>query len=110
MMTPFLTSCRLMQQRSLLGWTQRPLLFLDSATRSRLLLDKLYILHLCFVFLFLLVLLLSQSMQKLMGLRHYLRDQSIFVEIHYEQNLSLKLEVVVGDLVNISHKVFILYK
>ena len=70
--------------------------------------DDLKVLKLGLIFLLGLVLLLSQSVQKLMRLRQYLWNQGIIVEVLYEEDPPVKLEVVIGNLVYIGNKVLIL--
>lgn len=72
------------------------------------LLDDLEVLKLGLIFLLGLVLLLPQSVQKLMRLRQYLWNQGIIVEVLYEEDPPVKLEVVIGNLVYIGNKVLIL--
>ena len=76
--------------------------------RLRGLFDDLDILKLGLIFLLRLVLLLSQSVQKLMRLGHYLRDQGVVVEVLDEEDPPVKLEVIIGNLIYVSDKILIL--
>ena len=55
-----------------------------------------------------LILLLPQSVQKLVRLGHDLGDQGVIVEVLDVKYLPVELEIVVCYLVNIGHKVLIL--
>ena len=76
--------------------------------RLRGLFDDLDILKLGLIFLLRLVLLLSQSVQKLMRLGHYLRDQGVVVEVLDEEDPPVKLEVIIGNLIYVGDKILVL--
>ena len=105
MVGPFLVFWRLMQLRDPMG-SALGLPLVDSRLRG--LFDDLDILKLGLIFLLRLVLLLSQSVQKLMRLGHYLRNQGVVVEVLNEEDPPVKLEVIICNLIYVSDKILIL--
>lgn len=77
-------------------------------SRLRGLLDNLDVLKLGLIFLLRLVLLLSQSVQKLMRLGHDLWDQGVVVEVLNEEDPPVKLEVIISNLIYVCDKILIL--